>query len=136
LQYGLSVETRRQKHLVLILAREFASNLATPTAIADDQGTVVFYNEAAEAVVGTPFAEAADLSLDEWGTRFAPRTESGPVSAEQLAGQVALQERRAVHERYRVTSVDGVERDVSVTAFPLFAQGEEFVGIVVIFWRE
>jgi PAS domain-containing protein len=130
------VQTRRQKHLVLILAREFASNLATPTAIADDQGMVVFYNEAAEAVVGTPFAETAELSLDEWGMRFAPRTESGPVTAEQLAGHVALQERRAVHERYRVRSVDGVDRDVSVTAFPLFAQGEEFVGIVVIFWRE
>jgi PAS domain S-box-containing protein len=130
------VETRRHKHLVLILAREFASNLATPTAIADDQGTIVFYNEAAEEVVGTPFAEAGEISLDTWSMRFAPRTESGPVPPEQLAGQVALQERRAVHERYRVTSVDGVERDVSVTAFPLFAQGEEFVGIVVIFWRE
>jgi PAS domain-containing protein len=130
------VEQRRQKHLVMILAREFASNLATPTAIADDQGMVVFYNEAAEDVVGTPFAEAAELSLDEWGMRFAPRTESGPVPPEQLAGQVALEKRRAVHERYRVTSVDGVERDVSVTAFPLFARGEEFVGIVVIFWRE
>jgi len=136
LQYGLPVETRRHKHLVLILAREFASNLATPTAIADDQGTVVFYNEAAEEVVGKPFAEAAEISLDEWSTRFAPRTESGPVPPEQLAGQVALQERRAVHERYRVTSADGVERDVAVTAFPLLAQGEEFVGIVVIFWRE
>jgi PAS domain-containing protein len=130
------MERRRHKHLVLILAREFASNLATPTAIADDQGTVVFYNEAAEAVVGTPFAEAGEIALDEWSMRFAPRSESGPVRPEQLAGQVALQERRAVHERYRVTSVDGVERDVSVTAFPLFAQGEEFVGIVAIFWRE
>ena len=130
------METRRHKHLVLILAREFSSNLATPTAIADDQGMVVFYNEAAEAVVGTPFAEAGEIALDDWSMRFAPRNESGPVPAEQLAGRMALQERRAVNERYRVTSVDGVERDVSVTAFPLFAQGEEFVGIVLIFWRE
>ena len=136
MSYGLLVETRRQKHLVLILAREFASNLSTPTAVADEQGTVVFYNEAAEEVVGTPFAETGELSLDEWSMRFNPRIESGPVPPEQLASQVALKERRAVHERYRVTSVDGVDRDVGVTAFPLFAQGEEFVGIVVIFWRE
>ena len=87
-------------------------------------------------VTGTPFAETADLSLDEWSQRFNPRAESGPVPPEQLAGHVALEERRAVHERYRVTSMDGVERDVAVTAFPLFAQGDEFVGIVVIFWRE
>jgi hypothetical protein len=32
--------------------------------------------------------------------------------------------------------MDGVERDVEVTAFPLFAHADEFVGIVAIFWRE
>ena len=58
------VEKRRHKHLVLILAREFASNLATPTLIADDQGTLVFYNEAAESVVGRPFAEIGEMPLE------------------------------------------------------------------------
>lgn len=130
------METRRQKHLVLILAREFASNLATPTLIADDRGTLVFYNEAAEEVVGRPFAEAGEMSLDEWSESFEPRTDSGPVPPERLTTQIALHERRAAHERYRITSVDGVERDVSVTAFPLFAHADEFVGIVAIFWRE
>src|SRR5438067_11580132 len=32
-RYACRLERRRQKHLVLILAREFASNLATPTLI-------------------------------------------------------------------------------------------------------
>ena len=130
------METRRHKHLVLILAREFASNLATPTLIADDRGTLVFYNEAAEEVVGRPFAEAGEISLDEWSASFDPRTESGPVPLERLATQTALHERRPAHERYRIVSADGVERDVSVTAFPLFAHVDEFVGIVAIFWRE
>jgi PAS domain-containing protein len=131
------VETRRNKHLVLILAREFASNLATPTLITDDQGTLIFYNEAAEAVVGTPFAEAGELPLEEWMTKFAPRTaDSEPLPPERLTTRIALDERRAAHQSYRLTSVDGVERDVSVTAFPLFAQADEFVGVVAIFWRE
>jgi PAS domain-containing protein len=135
--YGLFVETRRHKHLVLILAREFASNLATPTLITDDQGTLIFYNEAAEAVVGTPFAEAGEIPLDEWIARFEPRTaDSVPLPPERRPTRIALDQRRAAHERYRVTSADGVERDVSVTAFPLFAHGDEFVGIVAIFWRE
>jgi PAS domain-containing protein len=122
------VEKRRQKHLVLILAREFASNLATPTLIADDQGKLVFYNEAAESVVGRPFAEVGEMSLDEWSASFDPRTpDSGPLSPER---------RRAAHEDLRIKSVDGVERDVGVTAFPLFAHADEFVGIVAIFWRE
>jgi PAS domain-containing protein len=131
------VETRRHKHLVLILAREFASNLATPTLIADDRGTLVFYNEAAEEVVGRPFAEAGEVSLDEWTATFQPRTAGGePIPPERRPPRIALDQRRAAHERYRVTSVDGIERDVSVTAFPLFAHVDEFVGIVAIFWRE
>ena len=57
---------RRSKHLVLILARELASNLATPTLIANAQGQLVFYNEAAEEVLGGPFAEASEMPIDEW----------------------------------------------------------------------
>jgi PAS domain S-box-containing protein len=131
------VERRRHKHLVLILAREFASNLSTPTLIADHAGRIVFYNEAAEAVVGLRFADAGEMPLDEWTGSFAPRTEeSEPLPPERRPARIALDERRATHERFRITSADGVERDVAVTAFPLFAHADEFVGIVVIFWRE
>jgi PAS domain-containing protein len=130
------LERRPQKHLALILARELASNLATPTLIADAEGTLVFYNEAAEAVVGRPFAEAGEMPVDEWATSFAPRTLAGePVSVEHRPTRIALDERRPAHQAFRITSTDGVERDVEVTAFPLFAHSEEFVGIVAIFWR-
>ena len=130
------MDRRRPKHLVLILAREFAANLATPMLIADDEGTLVYYNEAAEAVVGTPFAEAGELELDEWTTSFEPRThDAEPLPAERRPARIALDERRASHERFVITSRDGLDREVSVTAFPLFAQADEFVGIVAIFWR-
>jgi PAS domain-containing protein len=132
------VQERRHKHLVLILAREFASNLATPTLIADERGQLVFYNEAAEAVIGRPFADAGEMPLDEWTSSFDPRrpdTEE-PVPAERRPARIAFDQRRAAHESFRITSRDGVERDVAVTAFPLFAHADEFVGIVAIFWRE
>jgi len=126
-----------QKHLVLILARELASNLATPTLIADDRGHVVFYNEAAEAVIGGPFAEVGEVSIDDLGASFSPRTREGqPLAQEDLPARIALDQRRAAHERLWVTSRDGVDREVSLTAFPLFAHADEFVGITVIFWRE
>jgi PAS domain S-box-containing protein len=131
------VEKRRSKHLVLILAREFASNLATPMLIADEEGRLVYYNEAAEEVVGMPFAESAEIPLDEWVANFAPRTpDSEPAPTESRPTRIALDERRAAHERFRITSRDGLERQVSVTAFPLFAHADEFVGIVAIFWRD
>ena len=136
--YASAVEQRRHKHLVLILAREFASNLATPTLIADDKGRLVYYNEAAEAVVGGPFAETGEMSLEEWTSRFEPRSlDSGePLPLERRPTGLALYQQRASHERYLITSLDGVERRVAVTALPLFAHADEFVGIVAIFWRE
>jgi len=116
------VDAEQQKHLVLILAREFASNLSTPTLVADANGRLIFYNEATEGVVGTPFSEAGEMPLHEWVAGFEPRT-------------IAFDERRPSHERYLVTSADGVEREIEVTAFPLFAHTDEFVGVVAIFWR-
>lgn len=128
---------RRSKHLVLILAREFASNLATPTVIADESGCVVFYNEAAEAVIGRPFSEVGQVPIDEWTASFAPRSPDGePLPADERPARIALDEHRATHERFRITSTDGIDRDVAVTAFPLFAHADECVGVVVIFWRE
>jgi PAS domain S-box-containing protein len=131
------LQQRRQKHLVLILAREFASNLATPTLIADAQGTLVFYNEAAEEVVGRSFAEAGEMPVDDWTASFEPRTaHAEPLPPEERPVRIALDEQRPAHQSFRITSTDGIERDVAVTAFPLFAHADEFVGIVAIFWRE
>jgi PAS domain-containing protein len=131
------VSPRRQKHVVLILAREFVANLSTPTLLADAEGRLLFYNEAAEAVTGQRFSEAEERPLDEWVARFSPReSDSEPLPPEQRPPRIALDQRRAAQHRYRFTSSDGVSRDITVAAFPLFAQADEFVGIVVMFWRD
>jgi PAS domain-containing protein len=130
------VDTQQSKQLVLILARAFASNLSTPTLLADAHGYLVFYNEAAEAVVGRRFSETGEMPLDEWVAAFEPRTDaSEPLAASRRPTRIALDERRPAHLQYTVTSADGVDREIEVSAFPLFAHTEEFVGIIVIFWR-
>lgn len=131
------MDRRRPKHLVLILAREFASNLATPTLIADADGTLVYYNEAAEEIVGRSFSEVGEVPVDEWTTSFEPRTRDAvPLAPEQRPVRKALNERRPAHMQFVATAADGAEREVAVTAFPLFAHADEFVGIVGIFWGE
>jgi PAS domain-containing protein len=105
--------------------------------IADAEGTLVFYNEAAEEIVGRPFAEAGEMPVDEWTASFDPRTPTGePLPADHRPTRIVLDERRPTHQAFRVTSADGAERSVAVTALPLFAHSEEFVGILAIFWRE
>jgi len=132
------VAPARPKHLVLILAREFAANLATPTAITDERGCLVYFNEAAEEVFGKAYSELGEIPYDEWTSRFAPRdVESDePLPLDRRPTGIALRERRSTHERVRVTSLDGVVREIAVTAFPLFAHTDELVGTVTIFWRE
>jgi PAS domain-containing protein len=134
--FGHERMTQQQKHLVLILAREFASNLSTPTLVADARGRLVYYNEAAEGAIGKRFSETGEVPLEDWLASFEPRTAAQePLPPERRPARIAFEERRASHLRYRVTSADGVERDIEVTAFPLFAHTDEFLGIVAIFWR-
>jgi PAS domain-containing protein len=129
------VAVARQKHLVLILAREFASNLATPTMITDERGYLVFFNEAAEEVFGRSYAEVGEMPYDDWTSRFEPRSidTDEPVRLEHRPTGIALNEQRPAHERMRYTSIEGVARENSVTAF---AHHDELVGTVTIFWRE
>ena len=130
------MSTQSQKQLVLILARAFASNLSTPTLLADARGYLVFYNEAAEGVVGRRFSETGEMPLDDWLAAFDPKTsDDQPLPAERRPARIALDERRPAHLAYVVTSADGVDREIEVIALPLFAHTDEFVGIIVIFWR-
>ena len=64
------VATRRHKHLALIIARELASQLSTATFISDASGDLVFYNEAAEEILGRTYAEAGAMPAAEWPSLF------------------------------------------------------------------
>ncbi len=130
-------ETKRQKDLLLILAREFASKLATPMVVLDADGRFVYFNEPAEGVLGRRFAEAQELAPDEWTERFQMEDLDGaPLPAGEMPPGVALLERRPAHRTFRITGLDGVRRLVSVTAFPLFSSRETLVGVVAVFWAE
>jgi hypothetical protein len=132
---GPSVQ-RRPKNLVLILAREFASKLATPAFVNDAEGTLVYYNEPAEVVLGRSFAEAGEMPAEQWSSLFSvERPDGTPMPLEEIPGGIAMLERRPAHRQLRMTALDGVRRDLSVTAFPLLAHTDELVGVVNIFWE-
>jgi PAS domain-containing protein len=130
------LQERRQKNLVLILAREFASKLATATFITDAEGDLVFYNEPAEEILGRTFAEAGELRAEQWSSLWKLETLDGaPMPLEETPGGIALRERRPVHRDLCLTGLDGVVNQISATAFPLLATPDELVGMVAIFWK-
>jgi PAS domain-containing protein len=131
------MDLRRHKNLVLILAREFASKLATPMFVTDADGSLVFYNEPAEVILGRSFTEAGEMSANEWGMLFQVEDAEGrPMELSQMPAGIAFVEQRPAHGSIRIRGLDGVRRLISVTAFPLFAHTAEFVGVVAIFWEE
>jgi PAS domain-containing protein len=131
------VERTAHKSLPLILAREFASNLATPLAVIDEDGTLVFFNEPAERIIGQTFAELGTLAEDEWRARFqAERRDGSPVSIEEMPTAVARRLRRPAHETLLFTMLDGRRRTLSVTAIPLLGREQELAGVVVVFWED
>jgi PAS domain-containing protein len=127
-----------EHNLVLILARGLASSIATPMFLVDPDGTLVYFNEPAESILGQTYAEAGELSSDEWSVMFYPEDpDSGEkIPQEALPLMVALSKQRPAHRPMVITGQDGVRRRIALTAFPLFARTDEFVGAVSIFWEE
>ena len=124
--------------LPLILAREFASNLATPLAVLDAAGRLVFFNEPAGHIIGSTPAELGELSEEEWRARFsAEHPDGSPAALEEMATVVARREKRPAHGLLLITTLDGHRHKLAVTAIPLL-QGpqSELAGCIVLFWEE
>ena len=127
---------RKQPDLVLIVARSFATKLATPTLIINAVGNLVYFNDAAAEVLGSSYLDIGELHASHWQELFQPRTlAEEPLTAEQTPGGIALLERRPVHDAFAFRGLDGREREITVTAFPLFAHPDEVVGVMSIFWE-
>jgi len=125
-----------QRNLVLILARSFAAQLATAVFLVDADGTVIYYNEAAERVLGHRFIEGHGMPATEWSTAFEPRDVDGlVVPFEQIPLGRAIVRREPAHGVLQIRGADGVDRQIEVAAFPLFAHSDDFVGAIAIFWE-
>jgi PAS domain-containing protein len=123
-------------HLVLIMARDFASRLATAVFLVDPDGTLIYYNEGAERILGQPFVEGRPMPAQEWSTAFSPVDDDGaPLPLDELPLGIALRDRQPAHRDLRIVGGDGILREIEVTAIPLFAHADEFVGAVAVFWE-
>jgi PAS domain-containing protein len=124
------------RDLILILARDLTSRLATPAFVVDAAGTLAYFNEAAEPVLGASYAEAGELPAGGWATEWDPRDLDGtPLPLEDLPLGIAFREGRPAHRPLRIYGADGVTRDIEVTAFPLSARPDEILGAIAVFWE-
>ena len=125
-----------QYEIEVILFRQLASSLAMPVFIVDPKGTLVFYNEPAEPILGRRFDETGELPIGEWSSAFSPTDEQGRTLADDsLPLSIALRERRPAHGRLWIRGLDQVPRLIEVTAVPLIGLSNRFLGAAAIFWK-
>jgi PAS domain-containing protein len=124
------------KEIEVILTRQLASYLATPIFIVDPTGTLLYYNEPAELVLGRRFEETGEMPIEEWSTIFVPVAEDGtPIAPPDLPLVIALNERRPAFRSFWIQGLDNVQRHIDLTAVPLIGMADRFLGALAMFWE-
>lgn len=125
-----------QQEVEIILSRHLAEYLAMPIFIVNPAGDLIFYNEPAEAILGQTYTETGIMSASEWSTIFQPFDGEGLlIPPQELPLMIALSERHPAHKLFWIRGLDGVAREIEVTAFPLIGQANRFLGAIAIFWE-
>ncbi len=125
-----------QQEIEVILARHLAEYLAMPIFIVNPAGDLIFYNEPAEAILGTRYNETGIMPASEWSTVFQPvDLEGSPIPPDELPLVIAVTQQRPSHKTFWIRGLDGALREIEVTAFPLIGQADRFLGGIAIFWE-
>jgi len=124
-----------QKPLELILARNLLTSVTTPAFLVARNGSLLFYNEGAGALLGRPFEDVGQLDADEWTESFGPLDEDDePIPLEELPLTAALRDGRPAHAEFRVRDARGVMHEIAASAMPIVGHGNGASGAMVIFW--
>jgi PAS domain-containing protein len=127
----------RSRHLVeVILLRRLADRLLMPIFVTDSDGHLLFYNPAAEPLIGRPFAAFGPVPLQDWYAAFQPTDDDGsPIKIEDHPLSVARLQQQPCYRRFSYQGLDGVKRCIDATAFPLLGHSDRHLGAVGIFWE-
>ncbi len=124
------------KEIELILARQLADSLGVPMLLVDAEGTLVFFNEPAEKIIGHRFDETGAIPAERWRELFELTDGQGhALKAEERPSTRALNQHEASHATLWIRGADRLERRIGATALPLIGRGGRFLGALIIFWE-
>jgi PAS domain-containing protein len=125
-----------QKPLELILARNLLTSLSTPAFLVDGDARLLFYNEAAGALLGRSFEDSGRMSPEDWTATFGPFEEGVPFALNEHPLTVTLRDGRPAHAEFCIRSVAGEEYEIEASGFPLVGAGELESGAMILFWPQ
>lgn len=128
------MSSQQQHPVEVIMARGLMSNMTTPAFLVDNEGTLIFFNDAAGELLGLRFEDAGPMAPEEWGSRFTPRALDGhPLQLEEIPLAIAMNEARPAHSMMRIVSATGEAFDIETSAFPIVGRGGQAASLA-IFW--
>ncbi|MFN0096311.1 MAG: PAS domain-containing protein [Dehalococcoidia bacterium] len=120
----------------MILFRQLATSLALPVWLLDPEGELVFFNEAAERILGRRFHESNPLHIADMAETFHMILENGdPLPPEELVLAFRAAMVHPLHREMGFNGVDGRYHPIEVTAFPLVGHRGVAMGVVAMFWE-
>jgi PAS domain-containing protein len=123
-----------QRPLELILARNLLSSISTPAFLVGHEGELLFYNEAAGALVGRRFEETGTMPAAAWTSEIGPfGDDEKPIPHDENPATVALRANRPFHGNFRICAAGGTYQDIAASAIPIVGSGGPS-GAIVIFW--
>ena len=123
-----------QKPLELILARNLLSSISTPALLVGDRAELLFYNEAAGALLGRGFEETGPMTATQWTSEFGPFDDHDlPIPYDEIQATAAVREQRPFHGHFRIRQTGGGFEDIAASAIPIVGPGGSS-GAIVIFW--
>ena len=129
--------TQAQQPVEMILVRQLAGYLYVPVLVFDTMGTVVFYNEPAERILGVRFEETGRIDREE-ADRLVELSDD-PAAGPEEGGRpldIALRQRRPAHaRRWLLRRIDRVRLQVELTVLPIIDQDERLLGAMAMFWE-
>jgi len=126
-----------QQAVEMILVRQLAGYLFVPVVVVDTAGTLIFYNEPAERILGVRFEETGRIDREE-AERLIELSEDSTDGPDDTGRPLltAIQQRRPLHtRRWLLRRSDRVRLQVELTVFPIIDQEERVLGAMAMFWE-
>jgi PAS domain-containing protein len=120
----------------LILGRQFIDSMTLPGFLVDPDGTLIFYNEPAEDILGIRFGETGSMKVEEWSTVFKPTDADGnPLAPDKLPLVQTLKHHMPAHGSFYIKNLQGERLFLKVTSIPIEGRPKRFLGAMALFWN-
>lgn len=120
----------------IILTRQLAAHLSVPVFLVDPKGSLLFYNEPAETILGRRFDDTGEMPAETWSSAFVPVDDQGnPVAPDDLPLMMTLTTHQPAHSHFSIRGLDGKPHKIGVTALPINGLKGEFLGAAAFFWE-